>query len=320
MDAITKEFLKTVNAHGKKINELSVEAARKVLEDAQAGTSIKIEADTEDHMIPAGELGLISIRIYRPRGETDALPAVIYFHGGGWVLGDKNTHARLMGQIAAEAKAAVVFVNFTRSPEAVYPVAIEEAYAVTKYIAENGKNYNIDSSRIAVAGDSAGGNMAAAVTLLAKTRNGPAIKLQVLIYPVTDANFNTDSYKKFDKNYFLTREAMEWFWNHYAPDKKLRSKPTVAPLQASVEELQQLPTALIVTAELDVLRDEGEAYGRKLQEAGVNVTAVRYLGITHDFLMLNALSETAAARSALTLINQTLRSHLSIFTQFSTFS
>jgi len=320
MDSITTEFLKTVNSHGKKINELSVDAARKMLEDAQSDTVFKIESETEDHMIPAGELGLISIRIYRPKGETEALPAVIYFHGGGWVLGDKNTHARLMHEIAAGAKVAVVFVNFTRSPEALYPVAIEEAYAVTKYISENGKNYNIDSSRLAVAGDSAGGNMAAAVTLLAKNRGGPEIQLQVLFYPVTDVNFNTDSYKKFAKGYFLTRDAMKWFWQQYAPDKKTWNKSTVSPLQASVEELQQLPAALIVTAELDVLRDEGEAYGRKLQEAGVHVTTVRYLGITHDFLMLNALSETSAARSALMLVNQTLQKHLSIFTQFSTFS
>lgn len=320
MEAITKSFLKTVNSHGQKINELSVVAARKVLTDAQSESTSKQMVDTEEHLLSGGPKGPISIRIYRPKGETDALPVVMYFHGGGWVLGDKNTHDRLMREIAIGTKAAVIFVNFTRSPEVHYPIANEEAYFATKYIGEHGHDFNLDSARLAVAGDSAGGNMAAAVTMMAKSRGGPDIQFQVLLYPVTDANFNTESYRKFAKGYFLTREAMEWFWKNYLPDKKLRKQSTASPLQASIEELKKLPPALIITGELDVLRDEGEAYARKLLEAGVRVTAVRYLGATHDFMMLNALAETSAARSATALVNQSLQQALSIFMQFSTFS
>jgi acetyl esterase len=308
MDAITKSFLATVNAQkGPKIYELSVKDAREVLSKAQAGDVKKLSVDIEDQEIPCGPKGRVPIRIVRPKANKMKLPVVMYFHGGGWVLGNKNTHDRLIRELACGAQAAVIFVNFTSSPEAQYPVSIEEAYAATQYIAENSKTFNLDSSRLAVAGDSAGANMAAAVTLLAKERGEPRISFQVLFYPVTDSNFDTPSYHEFATNYFLTREAMKWFWNHYLPDENLRKEPTASPLLASIDQLKKLPPALIITGECDVLRDEGEAYGHKLMEAGVCVTAVRYLGIIHDFVMLNALSETAQARSAIGLANSTLQ-------------
>jgi acetyl esterase len=308
MDAITKSFLTAVNSQkGPQIYELSVKEARGVLSKAQAGKVKKLSVDIEDLEIPCGPKGKVSIRIVRPKDHPAKLPAIMYFHGGGWVLGDKNTHDRLIREIASGAQAAVVFVNFTPSPEAQYPIPIEEAYEATKYISKNGKTFNLDSSRLAVAGDSVGGNMAAAVTLLAKKRKGPHIAVQVLFYPVTDSDFDTQSYQQFAKNYFLSRKAMKWFWNHYLPDKNLRKKPTASPLRASIGQLKKLPPALIITAELDVLRDEGEAYAHKLMEAGVEVTAVRYLGIIHDFVMLNALSETAQAKSAIALANGTLQ-------------
>ncbi len=315
MEAITKAFLKAVNSQkGPPIYELSVEDARGVLTGAQAGKVKKVPADIEDLEIPFGKNKKISIRLVRPKGSAGKLPAIMYFHGGGWVLGDKHTHDRLIREIAHGAEAAVVFVNYTPSPEAQYPVAIEEAYAATKYIAENAKTLRLDGTRLAVAGDSVGGNMAAAVTLLAADRGGPSIDFQLLFYPVTNCSFDTPSYKEFAEHHFLTREAMKWFWNHYLylPDKKLRHDPLVSPLQASVNQLKKLPPALIITAEMDVLRDEGEAYALKLMEAGVEVAAVRYLGITHDFVMLNALSETRAARSALELAVCTLRKYLKI--------
>ena len=308
IEASARAFLDTLNASdGPQLYELSVKDARAVLTDAQAGPIDKLPADIEDHLIEGGPNGQVSIRIVRPEGNTEALPVVIYFHGGGWVLGDKDTHDRLIREIANGAQAAVVFVNYTPSPEAQYPVAIEEGYAVTKFIAENGKQFNLDSTRLAIAGDSAGGQLAAAITLLAKERKGPKIGYQVLFYPVTDANFNTGSYTQLATGHFLTRGAMQWFWDNYLPDLEARKQITASPLQASVEELKGLPPTLMITGEFDVLRDEGEAYAAKLNEAGVRTTAVRYLGIIHDFVMLNVVTKSPQARSAIGLANSNLR-------------
>ena len=305
----TRAFVEKINKQGgTPIYKLSPKDAREVLDDLQAATEVaKLPADIDDLNIPVGPEGQISIRIIRPKGNKEILPVVMYFHGGGWVLGDKDTHDRLVREIANGANAAVVFVNFTPSPEVKYPVPIEEAYAATKYIADHGKNFSLDTSRLAVAGDSVGGNMAAAVILLAKERGGPRIDYQVLFYPVTDANFDTQSYQQFANDIWLTREAMKWFWDNYLPDEKTRKQPTASPLQASIDQLKGQPPALIITDENDVLRDEGEAYAHKLIQAGVNVTAVRYLGTVHDFVMLNALAGTPAACSAIGLANENLR-------------
>jgi acetyl esterase len=231
----------------------------------------------------------------------------MYFHGGGWVLGDKEAYDRVLREIANGADAAVVFVNFTRSPEARYPVAVEEVYAATEWIAKNGWSLNLDGSRLAVVGDSAGGNLATVTALLAKERGGPAIACQVLLYPTTDSGLDTDSYYQFADGHFLTRKTMEWFWNHYAPDVSVRTEPTASPLRASLEQMSGLPPALVITAEFDVLRDEGEAYARKLTAAGVRVTAVRYLGTIHAFTVLNVLADTSAARGAIAQVNNELR-------------
>lgn len=308
LEPATREFVENVNKQGgTPIYKLSPEEARKVLSDLQAAEVTKLPADIEDLNLPVGPDGRVSIRIIRPEGKKEALPVVMYFHGGGWVLGDKGTHDRLVREIASGANAAVVFVNFTPSPEAKYPTPIEEAYAATRYIAENGKNFNLDSSRLAVAGDSVGGNMAAAVLLLSKERGGPKIDYQVLFYPVTDANFDTQSYQHYATGIWLTREAMRWFWDNYLPDKEARKQPTASPLQASIEQLKGQPPALIITDENDVLRDEGEAYAHKLIQAGVNVIAVRYMGTIHDFVMLNPLAGTPATCSAVGLANENLR-------------
>jgi acetyl esterase len=261
----------------------------------------------EDRTILVGPRGNTAIRIVRPKGSAETLPAVIYFHGGGWVLGDEETHDHLIREISVGANAAVVFVKYTRSPEARYPVAIEEGYAVTKWVFERGEMIDVDPSRIAVAGDGAGGNIASAVTMLAKERGGPEIKFQVLFYPVTNASFDTESYDMFASGYLLTRDAMKWFWNHYAQNTATRDRPTASPIRASLDELRNLPAALIVTAEYDVLRDEGEAYAAKLQQAGVPVVATRYAGMIHDFVMYNALSGITAAREAIDEANGALR-------------
>jgi acetyl esterase len=205
----------------------------------------------------------------------------------------------LIRELAAGIGAAVVFTNYSLSPEAKYPTAIEEIYAVLEWVAQHGSEKSLDGSRIAVAGDSVGGNMTAAITLMAKQRSGPALAAQVLFYPVTDASFDTDSYHQFAEGYFLRRDGMQWFWDQYTTDEGQRNEITASPLRATTEDLVGLPEALVITGEADVLRDEGEAYGRKLREAGVDVTATRYEGIIHDFVMLNALRGTNAAGAAI---------------------
>jgi len=298
------------NQGGPQIYELPVADARKVLDQAQSGAIEKLPADIEDITIPTGPYGSISIRIVRPNGSSSVIPVVLYFHGGGWVLGNKDTHDRLVREIAVGADVAVAFVNYTPSPEAQNSTTVEECYAATDWIANNGSAHNLDGKKLAVAGDSAGGQLAIAVTMLAKERSGPTISCQVLFYPVTDSSFDTTSYLQFATGYFLTREAMRWFWSNYAPHMESRRKLTLSPLQSEPEQLTGLPSALIITGEADVLRDEGEAYARKLLEAGVEVTAVRYIGIIHDFVMLNAVANTPAARSAISLATAFLRKAL----------
>lgn len=295
----TKIFLNTISK-GPDIHTLSVVTARKMISVAQAGEIPipLIPAKIEDLTIPCGPKGQVDIRIVRPKPCPPILPAVVYFHGGGWVVGDKETHDRFARKIAAGTGAAVVLVDYQRSPEARYPIAVEEAYASTKYIFENAKTFDFDASKLAVAGDSSGGNLAAVIALLAKERGGPAIRAQVLFYPVTDAQFETPSYQKFAEGYMLSRETMKWFWDQYLPDLEARKQPTASPLRASTEQLKGLPPAMVITAEFDVLRDEGEAYARKLAEAGVEVEAKRYPGTIHEFANLYATAGTSEARKA----------------------
>jgi len=292
------------------IYTLSPDEARSVLVQVQSTPVGKPSAKIEDIAFPVGPTGSVPARIVRPAGTADALPAVIYIHGGGWILGDRNTHDRLVREIAVGAGAAVMFVDYDRSPEARYPVAIEQAYAATCYVVDHSADLRIDPSRLAVGGDSVGGNMAAALTLMARQRRGPKIAFQVLFYPVTDADFDTDSYTRFADGPWLTKRAMQWFWDAYLPDVATRKQPTATPLNASLDELAGLPEALVVVEENDVLRDEGEAYAEKLSDAGVRITSVRYNGTIHDFVMLNALADTPATRSAIAQAVSALRGAL----------
>ena len=308
IEPITWAFVEKVQkATTKPLYAIPVADGRKIFDDLQKLDEEKPEVDVEDRTIQGGPSGEVSVRIIRPKGAKEALPVVIYIHGAGWVFGDYTTHGRLVREIAVGAHVAVVFVNFTLAPEAQYPTQIEEAYAVTKYVAEHGKEFNVDSSRLAVAGDSVGGNMTIAVTLLAKERGGPKITYQVLIYPVTDANFDNGSYSEFADGPWLTKKAMEWFWDNYLPDKAKRKEITASPLQATVDQLKGLPPALVINGECDVLRDEGEAYAHKLNEAGVRVTGVRHHSTIHDFLLLNAISKAPACVNAVETVNQHLR-------------
>ncbi len=305
----TKLFLeKLQQSGGPPLYTLTPTEARKVLSGLQAAPVEKLPAEIENKSIPVGPNGEISIQIVKPQGSgNETLPVVMYFHGGGWVLGGFDTHERLLRELANGAHAAIVFVNYTLSPEAKYPTNLEEAYAATKWISENGQTLNLDSSRLVVAGDSVGGNMATSVALLAKERGGPQITFQLLFYPVTDANFDTPSYLAYQEGYFLTRESMKWFWDNYASNDTNRKEPTVSPLQASIDQLSKLPPTLIIVGENDVLRDEGEAYAHKLMQAGVPTTATRYLGTIHDFMMLNPITDTPAARGAIDQASHTLK-------------
>src|SRR5215469_983824 len=298
LDRINQALLDQLAANGgPPIYTLSPEAARGVLLRMQSAFS-RPDAAVKDWEVNWGKTTL-RLRTIRPRSISGRPPVVMYFHGAGWVMGDSTTHDRLIRQLAAGANAMVVFVDYSRAPEQRYPVAIEEAYAATRYVSEHADEIEVDVARLAVAGDSVGGNMATVVALLAKQRSGPQILGQLLFYPVTNADFESGSYKQFAHGPWLTKSAMQWFWDQYLPDHSKRQDPTASPLMASTEQLSGLPKALIITAENDVLRDEGEAYGRKLIEAGVETVSTRYNGTIHDFVMLNALAEAATTRAAI---------------------
>ncbi|HEX6359574.1 alpha/beta hydrolase [Actinophytocola sp.] len=289
--------------------ELGPERARQVLADIQAAPVDKLPVQEKWITVPAG-VGDVRVRIVKPVGAEEELPTILYVHGGGWILGDAGTHDRLVRELAVGVDAAVVFVEYDRSPEARYPVAIEQAYATAQWITEHGASEGLDSSRLAVAGDSVGGNMTAALTILAKQRGDVRFVHQSLYYPVTDAGQDTGSYREFADGPHLTAKAMAWFWDAYLPEKDKRDEITASPLRATVEELTGLPDAFLIVDENDVLRDEGEAYGRKLTEAGVRTVSARYNGTLHDFMMLNPVRRTAASTAAIEQATHVLRKAL----------
>ncbi len=300
LEASTQQFVDALEASGAPaIHRLSPCEARNAFASAQSAPVGRPPACIEDTSFPVGPRGCVAIRIVRPSRSEGPLPAVVYLHGGGWMLGDADTHDRLLRELAKGTDAAVVCVDYGRSPECRFPTALEEAYAATRYVAEHAAELDLDGSRLAIAGDSAGGNLAAGVAIQAKARRGPRIEFQLLLYPVTDARFDTDSYSRFANGPWLTRAAMEWFWDAYLPDVRERRQGLASPLNASIDQLRGLPDTLVIVAENDVLRDEGEAYARRLCEAGVRVTSTRYNGTIHDFMLLNAIADAPAARGAI---------------------
>ncbi|QHF04406.1 alpha/beta hydrolase fold domain-containing protein [Pseudomonas asturiensis] len=307
----TQAFLDALNSGtGKPLEQLSPKNARAVLVGAQSGVKLTLpKADVSEKTIKVDGQS-ISLNIVRPAGVKGTLPVFMFFHGGGWVLGDFQTHERLVRDLVAGSGAVAVFVNYTPSPEAHYPTAINQAYAATRWVAEHGKEINVDGKRLAVAGNSVGGNMATVVALMAKEKGTPALRYQVLLWPVTDANFNTASYDQYAEGHFLTRNMMKWFWDNYTTDAAQRNEIYASPLRATTEQLKGLPPALVQTASADVLRDEGEAYARKLDQAGVPVTAVRYNGMIHDYGLLNVVSQVPAVRSAMLQASEELKAHL----------
>ena len=289
--------------------DMSPADARKVLVDAQSGPVSKLPVDEEWITVPS-PVGDVRVRIIRPKGADGMLPVIVYMHGGGWILGNAQTHDRLVRELAVGAGAALAFVEYPNSPEARYPTAIEMGYATAQWITRNGATKNLDAKRMAVAGESVGGNMTAALALMAKERGDVTFVQQSMYYPVTDAAMDTASYEQFAAGYYLSRTEMEWFWDAYTTDPRQRAEITCSPNQASTKQVTGLPPTYLCVDEADVLRDEGEAYAAKLRSAGVPVTTVRFDGTIHDFMLLNALSDTRATRAAIGQATAFLRAGL----------
>ncbi|MFJ7285343.1 alpha/beta hydrolase [Pseudomonas sp. NPDC099000] len=307
----TQAFLEVLAAGGgKPLEQLSPKDARAVLAGAQNSVKVDLSGvDVSDRAIKV-DGQTINLKIVRPTKVKGELPVFMFFHGGGWVLGDYPTHQRLIHDLVVGSGAVAVYVDYTPSPEAHYPTAINQAYAATRWVAEHGKDIGVDGKRLAVAGNSVGGNMAAVVALMAKEQKTPALRFQLLMWPVTNAQFDSGSYQQFAEGHFLTKDMMNWFWDSYITDKSERAQIHASPLQASAEQLKGLPAALVQTAEFDVLRDEGEAYARHLDAAGVPVTAVRYNGMIHDFGLLNPLSQIPEVKAAVRQVALELKTYL----------
>ncbi|MFJ2899031.1 alpha/beta hydrolase [Streptomyces sp. NPDC087218] len=294
-----------------RIYELPPEEGRKILSDLQSGEGVeRPDVDEEWVDVDAGEWGTVRTRIIKPRGATGPLPVVFYIHGAGWVFGDDKTHDRLFRELTVGAGAAGVFPVYDWAPEKGYPTQVEQNYAVGEWLEENGADHGLDTSRVAVAGESVGGCMSAVFAQMNKDRGGLALKAQILLYPVTGPDFDTQSYHQFAEHYYLTRDGMKWFWDAYTTDETKREEKYASPLRATLEDLKGLPPALVITAEADVLRDGGELYANKLREAGVEVTAVRVSGTVHDFMLLDSLRDTPATGVARKLSVDALREAL----------
>jgi acetyl esterase len=248
---------------------------------AFGGPAIEL-ARVEDGSLP-GPAGAIPVRVYTPAGRAP-LPALVYLHGGGWVLGSLETHDGTCRALAAAVPCVVVSVDYRLAPEHPFPAAPEDAWAAVAHVAAHAADFGADAARLAVGGDSAGGNLSAVVALMARDRGGPRLVHQLLVYPVTDAAMDTASMRENAEGYFLTRDAMAWFWSHYVPSVAARAHPYASPLRAP--DLRGLPPALVITAEFDPLRDEGEAYAARLREAGVPVDLTRYGGMIHGFFSM----------------------------------
>jgi acetyl esterase len=293
-------------AQGPNLYEMTPADARQLLDGAPEDPSPVPDLDESWISVPA-EVGDVRVLVIKPPTEAERLPVVLYMHGGGWILGSVKSHGRLARDLAVAAEAAVLFIDYSLAPEAQYPVQIEQCYAVARWVTQQGANNGLDASRMAVAGDSAGGNMATVLALLAKRRGDVAFVHQSMYYPITDARNDTESYKLFKDGPYGGPEMMAWFWANYLPDNELKNEITVSPLRANLEDLEGLPPALVIVDENDVLRDEGEAYAERLRQAGVPTASVRFNGTMHDFMMLAPLRETESSRAAITMAGAAIR-------------
>jgi acetyl esterase len=310
IDRRSRAFLKELNRDSSPFWELPGDEPRKIVTALQNETPADLSGiDVGEHQITVDGRD-ITLYIVRPEGVTGSLPTFMFFHGAVWIAGNFENHKRLVRDLVVGSQAAAVFVEYTPVPDAQFPVQINQAYESAVWVTGHGEQLGLDGSRLAVSGNSVGGNMAAAVTLMVHDKGGANVVFQQLMWPALDTNLDTGSYRAFGEGRFLPRAFMEYGWDHYAPDAETRRHRYAAPLQATIEQLRGLPPTLIQTAENDVLRDEGEAYARKLDEAGVEVTCVRYNGAIHDFALLNALRDVPSTGAALRQAAAELARHL----------
>lgn len=306
----TKEFLKVLNGGTTPVEDMSIKDARDVLINAQKSVRVDLSGIDESERTITQDGHTLKLNIIRPKGVKEKLPAFIFIHGGGWVLGDYPTHKRLVRDLVVESGLAAVFVNYTPSPEAKFPQAINEIYAATKWVAANGDRINVDGKKLAIVGNSVGGNMTFATTLNAKEKNGPEIKCQILMWPVTDAGTDWKSWEKYGSERFLSSSLMTWMWNQYTINPTDRKSRFASPVRATADQLRGLPPTLIQVAENDILRDQGEALGRRLNEAGVDVATLRYNGVIHDWGMLNGYADLPETRTLVFVSAAFLKKHL----------
>lgn len=306
----TKDYLKVLNSGGKPVESLPVSDARNVLVDTQAAIKVDISGIEETEKVILADERDIKLYIVRPEKAKGKLPVFIFIHGGGWVLGDYQTHKRLVRDLVVESGYACVFIEYSRSPEAKYPIALNECYAATKWVAEHGDEINVDGKRLAIVGNSAGGNMTIGTCLKAKDNKGPDIKCQILLWPYSDAGINTESFKKYGEERFLTKSLMIWMRDNYLSNRTQHDDIYVSPVRATTNQLKGLPPTLIEVAENDILRDAGEELGRKLDEAGVDVTTVRFNGVIHDWGLLNGYADLPSTRNMIIFTAAILKKYL----------
>lgn len=306
----TKEYLKVLNAGDTPVESLPPSEARKVLEGAQSSVKVDLSGIEETYKTIEHKGTSVEIVIIRPKGKKEKLPVFIFLHGGGWVLGDYPTHKRLVRDLVVESGYASVFVEYIRSPEAKFPQALDEIYAATEWVAQHGDEINVDGKKLAIVGNSVGGNMTIGTSLRAKEKKGPKIKCQILLWPYSDAGTDFDSYREFGSQRFLTTPLMEWMRDNYVNKKTEWDNIYVSPMRATKEELKGLPPTLIEVAENDILRDGGEILGRNLDQAGVPVTTIRFNGVIHDWGLLNGYAEMQSTKDMILFSAAMLKKHL----------
>lgn len=310
IDPQVRAFLTELNKDSSPFWELPQPKPQDILTGLQNQTPVDVSGVRTVEKTITQDGQTVKIYIMTPEKVSGTPGVLLFVHGGVWIVGNFDNHKRLLRDLVVGSGKIGVFVEYTPLPAAKFPTQLEESYAVLKWIAAHAGEFGADGSRIAIAGNSVGGNMTAALTLMAKDRKGPKIAYQVLLIPATDASVDTPSYHEFGTGRFLARAFMKYGWDLYAPDQKTRDNPYVSPLRANSEQLKDLPPALVITAENDPLRDEGEAYARKLKDAGVVVTAIRYNGVIHDFVLLNAIRNVPETKAAIEEVNKALRTNL----------
>ena len=310
IDPQVRAFLARINKDSRPFWELPQPKPQEILTALQSQTDVDMTGVTTSERTIDQDGRKVKLYVMKPARMSSNPGVLLFIHGGVWLVGNFANHQRLLRDLVLGSGQLGVFVEYTPLPQAKFPTQLEECYAALKWVGEHAQELGADGSRIAIAGNSVGGNMAAALSLMSKDRSGPKISYQVLLIPATDASVDTGSYQAYGTGRFLTRAFMKYGWDLYAPDAKTRDNPYVSPLRAGMSELRGLPPALVITAENDPLRDEGEAYARKLKEAGVRVDAVRYNGTIHDFVALNALRQVPSTVAAIEQINDGLRQYL----------